>query len=65
MARPDPENVYLDLDSLILERQMPLILQDCVSRETLEKEVCDLFMKHRQKHTSRHDLTHTEGVAGP
>ena len=43
MARPDPENVYLDLDSLILERQMPLILQDCVSRETLEKEVCELF----------------------
>lgn len=40
MARPDPENVYLDLDSLVLERQMPLILQDCVSRDTLEKEVC-------------------------
>ena len=40
MARPDPENVYIDLDSLVLERQMPLILQDCVSRDTLEKEVC-------------------------
>ena len=35
----DPDSIPVELESLVLERQMPFIMSDCVSRERLDQEV--------------------------